>query len=147
MTVPDAETAYPVREKNDMIKYMLEAAIIIIIAAAVVFAIFRMIKKARHGGGCCGEHETAERKTAVKDRNKTHYPYMVTLRIEGMTCENCARRAENALNSLDGIWANVDIGSHKAKVRSKNPIDNRLLIKSITDAGYAVTDITRITKS
>ncbi|MBR2176076.1 MAG: heavy-metal-associated domain-containing protein [Clostridia bacterium] len=130
-----------------MIKHIIEAAIIIVIAAAVVFAIFCMVKKARYGGGCCGKHETAERKTAVKDRNKTHYPYTAMLRIEGMTCENCARRAENALNSLDGIWAKVDIGSHTAKVRSKNPIDDWLLIKSVTDVGYAVTDITRITKS
>ena len=58
-----------------------------------------------------------------------------------MTCENCARRVENALNGLDGVWAKVDIGIHRADVRTKTPPDENALLESVRQAGYVVTQI------
>ncbi len=122
-------------------EHIIEIIIVIVITVAVAWGIYEIVKKSKHGGGCCGEHDEAEKRVTVKDRNKAHYPYIITLKIEGMTCENCARRVENALNSLDGIWAQVDIGSHIAKVRCKQLADDKQLIKTVTQSGYAASKI------
>ena len=67
------------------------AIVIVIIVVICVFAIYSYGHKMRHGGGCCGSHEAAEKKVKVADKNKDHYPYAVTLTIDGMTCSNCSR--------------------------------------------------------
>ncbi len=120
---------------------MAETIILIAVVLLIVWAVFHTVKKSRKGGGCCGEHETAEKKTKVSDRNKSHYPYKLEMNIGGMTCENCSRRVENALNELDGVWAVVDIGSHKATVRTKSVPDEKELRNAVMNAGYVVTDI------
>lgn len=120
---------------------MTEAIIIIAVAVVIALAVSHTVKKAQKGGGCCGEHEAAEKKVRVSDRNKSHYPYITELKIGGMTCENCSRRVENALNSLDGVWAAVDIGSRRATVRTKKKPDVNELRRAVMNAGYIVTDI------
>ena len=36
------------------------------------------------------------KKVKVKDKDPSHYPYEKILKIDGMTCGNCANRVENA---------------------------------------------------
>ena len=108
-----------------------------LIAAVAAWAVWRMIRRAKKGGGCCGEHETVA-KSAVADRNRSHYPYTAALQIGGMTCENCARRVENALNALDGVWASVDLSGHTARVRGKTEPDRQALSDAVRRAGYVV---------
>ena len=110
------------------------AIVIVIIVVICVFAIYSYGHKMRHGGGCCGSHEAAEKKVKVADKNKDHYPYAVTLTIDGMTCSNCSRRVENALNSLD-------LGERKADVRLKQTPDNDALRRAVQDVGYTVLSI------
>lgn len=119
---------------------VFEIIIVCLLAAAVLWAAIHTARKMRHGGGCCGECMAAEKKLPVRDRNKSHYPYTVQMKIEGMTCERCARRIENALNSLDGVWARVDIGSHTARVLLKNPPDEAKLTQAVIAAGYTVSE-------
>lgn len=116
--------------------------VIIITALAVIIgaALFYIRKKIKNGGGCCGEHEENVRRIKVSDRNKNHYPYKVTLRIGGMTCDNCAGKVENELNGLQGVWSSVDISSKQAIVRMKTPIDETFLRKAVESAGYVVLD-------
>lgn len=119
----------------------MEIAIILILAAVAAWAAVHTVRRSRKGGGCCGEHGEAEKRVSVKDRNRAHYPYTAELTIEGMTCENCARRVENALNALDGVWAKVDIGSHRASVRLKEPPEESKLSRAVRDAGYVVSSM------
>ena len=65
----------------------------------------------------------------------------MTLTIDGMTCGNCARRVENALNRLDGGWATVDLGAAQAKLLLKKQPEEAVLRQAVRDAGYAVTAI------
>ena len=117
---------------------MINIAIGLLLAAVLILALLRVRKRARSGGGCCGDRPETVQKTAVKDRNKSHYPYELTLQIGGMTCENCARRVENALNSLDGVWATVRIDSHTAHLRLKSAPDVEQLREAVRQAGYVV---------
>ena len=120
---------------NTALNAVLTAALLLLAA----WALRRTLIRSRKGGGCCGEHESAEKKVTVSDRNKAHYPYAVLLQIGGMTCENCARKVENALNLLDGTWAVVSVSGGSAKVLSKTPPDEAALREAVRGAGYVVT--------
>ena len=117
---------------------MTNTILILILIAVIAAAAYFSVKRLRKGGGCCGEHAAAEKRVGAKDRDPRHYPHSLTLRIGGMTCSNCARRVENALNALDGTWARADIGTHTAKVRTINAPDEALLRRTVSDAGYSV---------
>ncbi|AYB00541.1 heavy-metal-associated domain-containing protein [Lachnoanaerobaculum umeaense] len=112
--------------------------IIVILAAIVFFGLKSYIKKLKKGGDCCPEHEEAIKSVKIKDRDKSHYPYEVKLAIDGMSCGNCVRNVENALNSLDGTWASVSLEDNMATVLLKNPPDIEKLSKAVDDAGYMV---------
>ena len=126
---------------------MAEIGIILLIALVCAWGIRCIWRRMRRGGGCCGEHAEAEKKRAVKDRKKSHYPYRVELKIEGMTCENCARRVQNALNTLEGTWAKVDIGSHRAVVLLKDEPDEKKLSQTVMEAGYFVSGLRNLGKN
>ena len=112
--------------------------IVLIVAAIVVFGSITYIKKLKKGGDCCPEHEEATKSIKVKDRDKSHYPYEAKLAIDGMSCNNCVRNVENALNALDGTWATVSLEDNMATVLLKNPPDIEKLSKAVADAGYMV---------
>ena len=95
---------------------MTEAVIIIIAAAVIVFAAYRTAVRLRKGGGCCGEHEPTEKKLPKRGRGQSDYPYKTDMKITGMTCANCARRVENALNSTEGVQARVDLNTNTAHI-------------------------------
>lgn len=117
-----------------MINIIIPAILVVIL----VFSVYSYLHKLRHGGGCCGEHDAAPKKVKVEDRNKQNYPYTVVLKVDGMTCANCARRVENALNSLPGTWATVDLGARQATVLLKAQPDPDALRQAVRDAGYLV---------
>lgn len=117
--------------------YIIGAVIIIVCA----YAVYGYVRKLRRGGSCCSEGEAAEKKVKVTDRDKTHYPYACTLTIDGMTCSNCARRVENALNRVDGVWATVDLMGRRADLRLKEKPDEEALRRAVRDAGYTVLSV------
>lgn len=117
---------------------LLNIIAIVIIALIVVFGMANYIKKLKKGGDCCPEHEEATKSVKVKDRDKSHYPYEAKLAIDGMSCGNCVRNVENALNSLEGTWASVSLEDNQATVLLKSPPDIEKLSKAVSDAGYCV---------
>ena len=119
---------------------MADVAIVVVLVVAVVAAVLVVRRRATKGSACCGEHEAATARVRVADRNKKHYPYETTLRIGGMTCDNCAARVENALNALPGTWASVSIASREADVRTKEEPDLAAMREAVSRAGYVVLD-------
>lgn len=111
---------------------------IVIVALIVAFGTANYIKKLKKGGDCCPEHEEGTKSIKVKDRDKSHYPYEAKLAIDGMSCENCVRNVENALNALDGTWASVSLEDNMATVLLKGKPDIEKLSKAVSDAGYLV---------
>ena len=118
----------------------MNVLIVIILAAVIGWAVYHTIQKSKKGGGCCGEHEETEKRIKVKDRNVRNYPYAAELKIGGMTCDNCARRVENALNGLKDTWATVRIDNSRAVVRTKNTPDEEQIRETVRQAGYVVTE-------
>lgn len=114
--------------------------VILIVAGLAAFAGVTIVRRNRSGGGCCGEHEQMPDRVRASDLNKAHYPFHVHAAVDGMTCDRCARRVENALNSMDGVYATVDIGHHTASIRTKTPPDEKILRAAVQAAGYVLHD-------
>ncbi|WP_195270839.1 heavy metal-associated domain-containing protein [Eubacterium sp. 1001713B170207_170306_E7] len=117
----------------------MTATILICIAIVVIVILGVRSYMKRVSSGCCGSGGgKAVKKIRVPDRDKSHYPYRKVLWIDGMVCGNCAASVENALNSLDGVWARVDLTEKKAEVLMKKPLDAEVLKLSVKDSGYTV---------
>lgn len=119
---------------------MNPSTIIILLILAVIagYGAYSYMKKLTKGGGCCGEFEEAEKKVKVKDRNKKNYPYKTIIKIDGMSCVNCATRVENALNALGDTLAEVQLGDRQATVYTKQPADLEKFRKAVSNAGYTM---------
>ena len=115
---------------------MANVIIVLLLAAAVGYGIYSFVHHLRCGGGCCGEHEAAAKKVRVADRDRSHYPHRLVLGVDGMTCQNCQRHVENALNVLPGTWAAVDLATRSVTVLTKDEADEDAIRQAIRDAGY-----------
>jgi copper chaperone CopZ len=58
-----------------------------------------------------------------------------------MHCDNCVRNVTNALDSVEGAWARVDLGTRTAHVLSKGPIDQAAYRDVVRQAGYRVIGV------
>jgi P-type Cu+ transporter len=63
------------------------------------------------------------------------------LHIEGMSCMHCSARVEKALNGLEGVEANVNLGEKTATLNITGDVNDELLKKAVTDAGYEVVGV------
>lgn len=61
--------------------------------------------------------------------------------IEGMTCEHCKNRVENALNSLEGVSAKVNLKKKTAVVSVEKEVEDMQIQKAVEQAGYKVIQI------
>ena len=117
--------------------------VIIVICAIVLvaFAVYSTVKKMRgkSKSSCCGTPEVKAVKK-VEDTDESYYPYRYEVGIEGMHCSNCARTVENALNSMDGIWAGVELGRSRANVRAKQEMTQSDFVEALRDTSYKLTD-------
>lgn len=113
--------------------------LLILLILLVCYAVFRSVRRFRKGNACCGEQAEDVKRIDVEDKNKRHYPFLAEAGITGMTCSNCAAKVENALNSLNGIWATVRIDTQKAVIRGKQPIEEAQIRKAVHHAGYGIS--------
>ena len=62
--------------------------------------------------------------------------------VEGMCCEHCAKRVENALSAVTGVVsADVKLKKNIAVIRSREEVDDEQITKVVTEAGYTVKSI------
>ena len=62
--------------------------------------------------------------------------------MDGMTCGHCASKVENALNTIEGVYAVVDSDLKKAHVHMKSKVDETVLRKAVNDLGeYTVLSV------
>ena len=110
---------------------------IVICAVLVVIAMITVKSYAKKlTSGCCGTGGDVPKRIKVTDRDIQQYPYTTILHVDGMTCKNCVRRVENALNGIDGVWAEVRLQEEVAKVYMKENVSTERLCIAIEEAGY-----------
>lgn len=60
----------------------------------------------------------------------------VELEIQGMSCASCAARIERNLNGIEGVEANVNYATEKARARVSGDLDAEDLIAEVEKTGY-----------
>ncbi len=83
-----------------------------------------------------GESAILNTNNEIKIKSK-----MKIMQVEGMTCGHCKMRVEKALNSLEGVRAEVDLASGKVSVQLQTEVADNTLIEAVTNAGYEVKSI------
>ena len=112
----------------------------IIIGILLVILVLALLRTKQHfkGGGCCGSGgntiRSAKQLTEPKLGEKV-------LTVEGMTCENCQARVENAINRIDGAACRVNLRKKTATVSYSAPVSDELLKTTVEKLGYRVTGI------
>jgi len=59
-----------------------------------------------------------------------------TLAIEGMTCASCVARVEKRLGRLEGVTAQVNLATEKARVTHPDTVREDDLVTAVASAGY-----------
>lgn len=62
-----------------------------------------------------------------------------TLDITGMTCASCVARVEKRLSRLDGVSAEVNLATEKARVVYPDAVSADQLVAAVASAGYTAT--------
>ncbi|MBO4937435.1 MAG: heavy-metal-associated domain-containing protein [Oscillospiraceae bacterium] len=108
-----------------------------IVLVLIVTAIFR-VKKHFKSGGCCGSGGNT-----IRSRKTLSAPKLgeKTLVIEGMHCENCEIRVENALNRLEDVACKVSLRKKTATVSYSAEVSDDLLKTTVERMGYRVVEI------
>lgn len=116
-----------------MQNYIITGILLVIVG----FAVFRAGKHFK-GGGCCGSGSRT-----IRDKKVLTAPKIgeMVLTIEGMHCENCAIRIENALNRLDGVLCKVNHKKKTATVSYSTEPSRTQLTEIVEQLGYQVTAV------
>lgn len=115
---------------------MIDAIIIILIIALLIWALKRSLKCFKGDSPCCkGSHTIKEKKLQSPILGKK------ILEIEGMHCQNCTRHVINAINSIEGASAKVDLDRHLAIVSYDRELNDHELYDVIEEAGYHIQSI------
>ncbi|MDF9837809.1 MULTISPECIES: heavy metal translocating P-type ATPase [unclassified Breznakia] len=61
--------------------------------------------------------------------------------IDGMSCKHCEGRVNEALNTIDGVDASVDLDNNLANITLHKDVSDDTLKNAVEDAGYTVTSI------
>ena len=114
---------------------------IIVIGILVVilfFAVKNTIPHFKGEGSCCGGGGKPKRNRPGKIGTVVS---VKTVKINGMSCEHCYARVQNALNSLEGVNAKVNGSRDVAMIKADREISNERIKEVIAELGYAVAGI------
>lgn len=107
--------------------------IIVVIAAAGIRSTVRHFKGQ---GGCCGGGGYRPRK---KKLSRTIY--QKSFKVDGMHCENCKKRVEEAINDIKGVAGKVNLRKGELTVSYAEKVDDEFIVTRIEKAGYTVVEI------
>lgn len=116
---------------------MENTIILAVVAVVLVMALLRF-KKHFKGGGCCGSGGNTIRTKKTLTEPKLGEKILT---VEGMTCENCQARVENALNRLEGVACIVNLKKKTATVSYSTEVEDAVLKQTVEKMGYKVTSI------
>ncbi len=128
-----------IKERNQMSTNIICTVIIVVI---LFFAVKSSIPHFKGEGACCGGggyKEKAKKPKKLKTIVSTKEIY-----IEGMKCDNCRARVQNALNEMEDVSAKVDLKAKRAVVKLGRQIDDEDLTRTISRMGYEVVSVTDV---
>ncbi|MCI5972184.1 MAG: heavy metal translocating P-type ATPase [Anaerococcus sp.] len=82
------------------------------------------------------EEESKEENIIIKENEMSELNKMI-VKVDGMSCENCAKHVTEALESVSGIKeVNVNLENKEANVEYFGSVDEDEISKAISEAGY-----------
>lgn len=112
---------------------MTDYIIIAILVVVVCIGVRSMVKHLRHESSCCGGGTyKAKRKKLKSVVGKK------VLQVEGMTCQHCVNRVQEAVNSIEGASAKINLKKGTVEVSMEKNITDEELKNVIEKAGYHV---------
>ena len=112
----------------------------VIIGILLVVLILAVLRAKKHfkGGGCCGSGGNT-----IRDKKSLTAPKIgeKVMTIEGMHCENCEIRVENALNRLDHVACKVSWKKKTAVISYSEEVSDEMLKETVERLGYQVMQI------
>lgn len=115
--------------------------ILLLIAAIAAYTVVSYRK--RLTSGCCGAGGDKVKRVEKKSDPAACSHHWVVM-IDGMHCENCAARVENAFNQEDDLTAKVSLGKRQADVYARENVDEGRLRQLVAKAGYLAGDIRQL---
>ena len=115
---------------------MENAIILVLLALAVAVGIWYTVRHFKGKGGCCGGGGYRPRQKKL--------PQVIgqkTFRVEGMHCEHCKVRVEEAVNDLHGVAGRADWKKGLLTVSYAEAVENDRIKEKVERAGYHVTEI------
>lgn len=115
---------------------MTDIIIVGILAIVVILGIRSGVKHFKGESGCCGGGTYKARprklsKTVAKQ----------TFKVEGMTCQHCVNRVSEAIHSLAGTSAKVNLSKKTVVVSMAEVVAEETLIEAVQKAGYHMEKI------
>lgn len=111
---------------------------LIIVLLLLLLVVLSVLRAGRHfRGGCCGSGGDIREKKALPGPELG----CKTMHVEGMHCENCEIRVENALNRLEPVSARAHWRKKQVLVHYCAPVEDAQLRSTVERLGYQVTDI------
>lgn len=117
----------------------VDILLVLIVIIILIFALKGSMKHFNGEGACCGGN--VNNKVKVDDKNISHYPYTITVYTEGMKCDGCKLKVENALNAKSGIYATANYHKNIVKVHMKENLSDEIITKVVEETGYRVKSV------
>lgn len=114
---------------------MTDGIIIAVLVVVMFIGIRSMIKHFARKGGYCG---SADYKPKKKKLSKVLY--QKTFQVEGMHCDHCKMRVEEAVNGIKGVAGSVNLKKGVLTVSYAEDVEDKVIKSKIKRAGYNVAD-------
>jgi copper chaperone len=62
---------------------------------------------------------------------------MITLKIQGMTCQHCVAHVREALSAVPGVAGPVEVSLESGQARVAGSPDPKALVAAVVEEGYA----------
>ncbi len=113
---------------------------VVISAAITALGLRAAVRHLRRENTCCDKGEyfpPSKELTATIIGSKV-------VHLRGMHCENCQRRVEALLETIEGVSARADLAGQQAVLSMSRTITDEEIFAALAGSGYQVTKIKKL---
>ncbi|MCM1288287.1 MAG: cation transporter [Clostridium sp.] len=112
---------------------MENVIIIVIVVIAISGGVISSVRHFKGKGGCCGgggSYRTKKKLSNIIDRK--------SFQVEGMHCEHCRNRVEEAVNDIKGVSGKVNLKKGVLTVSYAEKVSDDVIISRVGNVGYTI---------